>query len=157
VRPVAARMDHPLGDALVVEVEDLLAESENPRAAGGGPRGADLEGVLIVGDGHALLGGEDVLRRLEPLVEGDRTITIVDGFAGWFATGEQAPPRWKQATAVLLALFPVTLTLGFLQRTFAADVPWVPALFVSNIIGISLLTWVLMPRITGMLHGWLHR
>ena len=56
VGAVAAGVDDPLGDALVVEVEDLLAEVEvfqERRAAGTGP-----ERVLVVGDGDALLGGQ---------------------------------------------------------------------------------------------------
>ena len=52
----AAGMDDPLGDALVVEVEDLLAEVEvfqQRRAAG-----ADPERVLVVRDRDALLRGQ---------------------------------------------------------------------------------------------------
>ena len=54
VRRGAARMDNPLGDALVIEVGDLLPKDEvleERRAAE-----ARLQRVLIVGDGHALVG-----------------------------------------------------------------------------------------------------
>ena len=51
----AAGVDDALGDALVVEVEDLLAEGEVLEQAGAA--GADLQGVLVVGDRDALLGG----------------------------------------------------------------------------------------------------
>ena len=53
VSAVAAGVDDPLGDALVVEVEDLLPEVEvlqRRRAPG-----ADAQGVLVVGDGGTLL------------------------------------------------------------------------------------------------------
>ena len=53
VRAVAAGVHHPLGDPLVVEVEDLLPEVEvlqQRRAAL-----ADPQRVLVVGDRHALL------------------------------------------------------------------------------------------------------
>ena len=56
VRAVAAGVDHALGDALVVEVEDLLPEVgvlEERRA-----RLADAQRVLIVADGNALLRGQ---------------------------------------------------------------------------------------------------
>jgi uncharacterized protein len=99
----------------------------------------------------------EALRTLDPLVEGQRTINVVEGFAGWFTGSDGEPLRWKQAVAVLIALYPTTLTLGWLQRTLVPDVPWVPALFVSNVIGIALLTWVLMPRITAWLGPWLRR
>ncbi len=99
-----------------------------------------------------------VLALVEPFVDGDRTLNVVGGFGGWFvAEKEAAPRRWKQAVAVLIALFPTTLTLSLVQRQFFADVPWVPALFVSNVLGIVALTWLLMPRLTGLLAGWLQR
>ena len=99
----------------------------------------------------------DALRALDPLVEGERTLNVVDGFAGWFTGADGEPLRWKQAVAVLIALYPTTLTLGWLQRTLVPDVPWVPALFVSNVIGIAVLTWILMPRLTAWLGPWLRR
>lgn len=100
----------------------------------------------------------EVLTRIEPLIEGERTLNVVGGFAGWFPLdGVGGPSRWKQAVAVLVALFPTTLLLGFLQRTIAPDVPWVPALFVSNVVGVALLTWLLMPLVTRWLSRWLQR
>lgn len=99
-----------------------------------------------------------VLRLVEPFIDGERTLNVIGGFGGWFvAEKEQAPKRWKQATAVLIALYPTTLTLSLLQQRFFADVPWVPALFVSNVLGIAALTWLLMPRLTRFLSGWLER
>ena len=56
VRAVAAGVYHPLGDPLVIEVEDLLAEVEvldQARAALPRP-----QGVLVVAHRHALRGGE---------------------------------------------------------------------------------------------------
>lgn len=97
-----------------------------------------------------------VLELVEPLIEGERTMNVVHGFGGWFVTrDERPPPRWKQAVAVLIALYPTTLTLGWLQRTLAPDVPWIPGLFVSNVLGIAVLTWVLMPALTKLLDPWL--
>jgi uncharacterized protein len=99
-----------------------------------------------------------LLTDLAPLIEGERTLNVVGGFAGWFpAPGLPQPVRWKQAVAVLLALFPTTLTLGFLQRWLVPDIPWTAALFVSNVLGVSVLTWLLMPLVTRWLGGWLRR
>ncbi len=100
----------------------------------------------------------EVLQGIDPFVEGDRTLNVVGGFGGWFAaTADRTPPKWKQAIAVLVALFPMTLTLGFFQRQWLADVPWVPALFVSNVLGIAALTWLLMPLVTRLLDPWLSK
>jgi len=100
----------------------------------------------------------EVLRLVEPFIAGERTLNVIGGFGGWFvAEKEQAPKQWKQAVAVLIALYPTTLTLSLLQQRFFPDVAWVPALFVSNVLGIAALTWLLMPRLTSLLSNWLER
>ena len=113
---------------------------------------ADLDRWLDSDERRALLA------ELAPLVEGERTLNVVGGFAGWFpAQGARRPVRWKQAVAVLVALFPTTLTLGLLQRWLVPDAPWVAALLVSNVVGVATLTWLLMPLVTRLLDGWLRR
>ena len=52
----AAGVNHALGDALAVEVGDLLEEVVVFEHQG--PAGADAAGVLIVVDGVALTGGQ---------------------------------------------------------------------------------------------------
>jgi hypothetical protein len=99
-----------------------------------------------------------VLQLIEPLIEGERTLNVLGGFAGWFPLeGAGEPRRWKQAVAVLIALYPTTLILSWVQRSFTPDAPWVPALFVSNVVGIAVLTWLLMPAVTRLLARWLLR
>ena len=57
VRAIAAGMDHALGDALVVEVEDLFAEMEVLEQGRAAPPG--LQGILVVGHRAALRRGQD--------------------------------------------------------------------------------------------------
>src|SRR3982750_3571292 len=58
VRSRPARVDDALGDALVVEVRDLLAQDEVLEQRGTAqPR---LERALVVADGNALVRGEDL-------------------------------------------------------------------------------------------------
>ena len=67
VEAVAAGVDDALGDALVVEVEELLAEVEvlqEGRAAG-----PDPERVLVVGDGDPLLRRQGRVAGVRRLVE----------------------------------------------------------------------------------------
>jgi len=100
----------------------------------------------------------EITSGLQPMLEGERTLNVVGGFGGWFAGGgDREPRRWKQAVAVLIALFPTSFTLRGLQRWLLPDAPWVPALIVTNLLVIVLLTWVLMPPITRWLGGWLRR
>ena len=101
---------------------------------------------------------QEITSGLQPMLEGERTLNVVGGFGGWFAGGgDRGPVRWKQAVAVLIALFPISLALRALQRWLLPDAPWIPALIVTNLLVIVVLTWVLMPLITRWLGGWLRR
>lgn len=81
---------------------------------------------------------------------------MLGGFAGWFIFDSSTEPqRWKQAVVVLLALFPISVTVTYLRTLVWPDAPLVPAVLVGNVIGISLLTWVAMPLLTRTLSRWL--
>ena len=101
---------------------------------------------------------QELLSRLDPHIEGTYTTNVLGGFAGWFALDSSSePPRWKQALVVLMALFPIALLITFIRSQVWPDAPMVPAVFIGNVIGISLLTWVIMPPLTRRLAGWLGR
>jgi hypothetical protein len=98
------------------------------------------------------------LADIAPLITGDRTMSVVGGFAGWFpAAGAPEVPKWKQALAVLLGLFPIALALTVLRDLLLPDLPLVPAVLLSNVLGVAALTWVLMPAVTRLLGSWLRR
>lgn len=108
------------------------------------------------------------IRKIAP----DVTKVLPWGFGRWFAvdpeTG-QSTPAWKQAMVVLAVLYAMVslldMTLGnFLGSGISVKGDtWVSGLgaqlplivFVSNLVGTVLLTWVLMPVITRMMQWWL--
>ncbi|MCP3939140.1 MAG: hypothetical protein GY708_27645 [Actinomycetia bacterium] len=98
---------------------------------------------------------EDVLEMIQSLVVGDMKLSVVGGFAGWFDGGEAEPPRWKQAVTILIALFPTVVVLSYIQDAIAPNAPRIPAIFVSNVVGIIALTWLLVPPLTRLLKPWL--
>ncbi len=108
-----------------------------------------------------------LLETIEPHVDGERVINVVDdlagsmghSFGGWFrGVGDERPvKRWKQASIILLALFPTALTLALLRGWLLPDLPLVPTVLVSNVIGIVVLTWFLMPTLTRVFDAWLRR
>jgi antibiotic biosynthesis monooxygenase (ABM) superfamily enzyme len=99
-----------------------------------------------------------ILVRMDELVEGDRTVNVVGGFAGWFSPAGAPPVRtWKQAAVVLLALAPTSLALTLLREWLLPDIALVPGLLLGNVAGVAILTWVLMPFLTRRLEGWLRR
>lgn len=100
----------------------------------------------------------ELIEPMDALVEGARTVNVVGGFAGWFGPeGEGGVKRWKQAAVVLLALFPTSVGLTVLRGALLPDLPLLPAVFVTNVVGVAILTWLLMPVLTRLLHGWLRR
>jgi antibiotic biosynthesis monooxygenase (ABM) superfamily enzyme len=82
---------------------------------------------------------------------------IASAFSGWFrfGEGEQAgvPPDWKQAMSVLLALYPTVMVLNLTVGRALTDagVPGIPGLFISNVLSVSILTWILMPLVVNRL------
>jgi antibiotic biosynthesis monooxygenase (ABM) superfamily enzyme len=98
--------------------------------------------------------------RIELLVEGDRTYNVVGGFGGWFpaeASQPQGPKLWKQSIAVFIALFPTVLLITLIRGAIAPDMNVVLAVFIGNVFGILILTYILMPPLTRRLQSWLSR
>lgn len=83
---------------------------------------------------------------------------MVGSFGGWFGRpGEASVKRWKQAAVVLLALFPTSLALTALRQWWFPDMPMVGAVLFGNALGVAVLSSLLMPWLTNLLDGWLHR
>jgi antibiotic biosynthesis monooxygenase (ABM) superfamily enzyme len=59
--------------------------------------------------------------------------------------------------AVLLALYPTALSVGWVLRTVAPDLPFAVSMLIANIVGVAALTWLLMPLVTKALAPWLSR
>ncbi len=99
---------------------------------------------------------EHLLARLDPHIEGTYTTNVLGGFAGWFSFDESTEPRrWKQALVVLIALFPISLTISFIRSVAWPDAPMVPAVLIGNVLGVAVLTWLVMPPLTRWLSEWL--
>lgn len=99
-----------------------------------------------------------LLREIEDSIDGARTLNVVGGFGGWFAErGAASVTTWKQASVVLLALFPTALTLTYLRRWLLPDIGVVGGVFIGNVLGVAILSWWLMPFLTRLLDDWLRR
>lgn len=99
-----------------------------------------------------------LLEEIDPYIEGDRTMNVVGGFAGWFGLPGMARVKtWKQATIVLLAIVPTSLVLTGLRMWLLPDANWVLGVLIGNVIGVIALSWVLMPVLTRLFAGWLRR
>jgi hypothetical protein len=94
--------------------------------------------------------------RVGPLTEGEPVYRTLSGLEAWFRTGRSLPPRWKMAVATLLGVYPTSL---FLSATLGEALRAWPLAARSLLMAacmVALLTWVVMPVVTRLLHGWLH-
>ena len=99
-----------------------------------------------------------VLAEIDPLLESERTVNVIGGFAGWFSgSSSTTPKRWKQAALVLLALYPTALALGVVRNALYPELTDPLAVLVGNVIGVAILSWMLMPVLTQRFDGWLRR
>jgi antibiotic biosynthesis monooxygenase (ABM) superfamily enzyme len=97
---------------------------------------------------------------VEPLVEGPPRYQAVTGLEGWFTLPGQhsivPPPRWKMAVATLLGVYPTSLLLGVAVVPFTHALPKLIQTLVIATCMVALLTWVVMPNVTKLIHSWLH-
>lgn len=89
------------------------------------------------------------------------------GIEGWFdepaeaevhsAEARPAPPRWKQATVIWLAFFPLSLLTTLLLGELVPDLQVVPRVLLSTLIMTPIMTYIALPFMTTRLAWWLHR
>ncbi|MGF0239805.1 antibiotic biosynthesis monooxygenase [Rhodococcus sp. IEGM1300] len=86
----------------------------------------------------------------------DPTEHRVSGIEGWFGATGQRPPRWKQAVAIWLAFFPVSLLFNFVLGPLLGEMSLLPRVFVSTLCLTPLMVYLFIPLSTHLLAGWLH-
>jgi hypothetical protein len=100
---------------------------------------------------------QKVLKESESLIVSLESHRVVSPYAGWFASkeGGAIAPVWKQTMLVLLVLFPIVmLELKFLSP-LTAGLNDSLAMFIGNIISVSLIAWPCMPIVLKFLDWWL--
>ena len=93
------------------------------------------------------------------LTEGTGRSAELTGLESWFTLpGKtlQPLPKWKMAVVTFLAVFPVATVLNLTLAPMIRSWHFLFAGAVFNACIVALLTWLVMPLMTRLLHGWLH-
>ena len=93
--------------------------------------------------------------RAKTLTEGEPEYRQLHGLEAWFRSPHNPPPRWKMAVATFLGVFPLAMILNLTIGPVIREWPFVPRNAVFNACVVALLSWVVMPVVTRLLHGWL--
>lgn len=99
------------------------------------------------------------LDRADPLIN-EENVRILTGLETWFTlpskAGEPAPPRYKMATVTWLAVFPTVLIIFTLFGPLLNLLPTVLRTLVFTLTMVTLMTYVIMPRMTRLFSFWLY-
>jgi antibiotic biosynthesis monooxygenase (ABM) superfamily enzyme len=111
---------------------------------------------------HAWENSEERQRRLEkvrPLLDEEK-VHVLTGLETWFTLpsqlGEPVPPRYKMALVTWLAVFPVVSVIFSLFGQWLNLLPVLLRTLVFTAAMVTLMTYVIMPRMTRLFSFWLY-
>ena len=99
------------------------------------------------------------LARAEPHAAGPMRTQFLTGLEGWFTLPAQPgapPPPYKMAVLTWVTIFPLITVVVVVSAPLIGGLPLVPRLAVTTLVTVSLMTWVVMPRVTRLLRRWLY-
>ena len=100
------------------------------------------------------------LARAESLRLEKPTVRIITGLETWFTLPSRKPiippPRYKMAVIVLLTIFPFRILASFTLIPLLKSLPFLLRSFISSVIMVLLMTYVIMPRMTKLFSKWLY-
>jgi antibiotic biosynthesis monooxygenase (ABM) superfamily enzyme len=100
------------------------------------------------------------LERAEPHVSGPIRTSFVTGLETWFTLPGQAgmapPPPYKMALLTWITIFPLITAIVAITGPMLKDLPLAVRLGITTALTVPLMTWVVMPRVTRLLRGWLY-
>lgn len=99
------------------------------------------------------------LNELSDITDGDTSLENINGLETWFTLPGQTvlptPSKHKMAIVITVVVFFLVLGANLLFGNFLAQLPLVPRVAVLAIVQVALLSYVIMPRVTVLLHKWL--
>ena len=99
------------------------------------------------------------LERAEPHVIGPMRTSFLTGLESWFTLpdrpGAPSPPPYKMALLTWITIFPLITLVVLALNPILTGLPLVPRLAITTAVTVPLMTWLVMPRVTRALRGWL--
>lgn len=100
------------------------------------------------------------LEQAEPHVIGPMRTSVLTGLESWFTLparpGAAPPPPYKMALLTWITLFPLITLVVLALDPILTRLELVPRLAITTAVTVPLMTWVVMPRVTRALRGWLY-
>jgi uncharacterized protein len=100
------------------------------------------------------------LKRAEPHAIGPMSTRFVTGLESWFTIpgrpGAPPPPPYKMALVTWITIFPLITLVVQVLGPVLEDLSTVLRLGITTAVTVPLMTWVVMPRVTRLLRGWLY-
>jgi antibiotic biosynthesis monooxygenase (ABM) superfamily enzyme len=100
------------------------------------------------------------LHKSEELIKEEPNIRILTGLETWFTLpskeGDPPPPRYKMALVTWLAVFPLATVVFMVLDPILGDFHAVLRTLVFTLVMVSLMTYVVMPRMTRLFSSWLY-
>jgi uncharacterized protein len=100
------------------------------------------------------------LERAEPHVIGPMRTQFMTGLETWFTVpGRPAtppPPPYKMALVTWITIFPLITLVVIVLGPLLKGIALVPGLAITTAVTVPIMTWLVMPRVTRLLRGWLY-
>jgi len=100
------------------------------------------------------------LERAEPHVIGPMRTQFLTALETWFTLpgrpDTQAPPPYKMALVTWVTIFPLITLVVIVLGPLLKGLDLVPSLAITTAVTVPIMTWLVMPRVTRLLRGWLY-
>jgi uncharacterized protein len=100
------------------------------------------------------------LERAKPHVIGPMRTQFLTGLESWFTLpgrpGSPPPPPYKMALVTWVTIFPLITVVVLVLDPLLVRLDVVPRLAVTTAVTVPIMTWLVMPRVTRLLRGWLY-
>ncbi|MBD2755180.1 antibiotic biosynthesis monooxygenase [Spirosoma validum] len=100
-----------------------------------------------------------MIEKVRPFLDTDEKIEVKTGLEFWFTPPEtkKVAPPYKQFLITLSAIFPLSMLVPWLFAPVFSTLPFLIKAFMTSLIIVGLMTFVIMPRYVRLVAKWLYQ